>query len=92
MKIEQIERNYLEIKSLRELLEVTKPNTENLVSIVNPPDFQINKFFYKQIGNKYSCKKTRYFNKWRKRIQSVNKYWIKWWPRSTTFTFSFIWW
>ena len=37
------------------------------------------------------AKKTRYLNKWWKRIQSVNKYWIKWWSRSATFTFSFIW-
>ena len=67
MKTEQIERNYLEIKSLKELSEVKKPNTKSLVSIVNPPDFQINKFFYKQIGKKHA---------WRDRLIWEDKKWI----------------
>jgi len=78
VKIEQIERNYLEIKSLRELLEVTKPSTKNLVSIVNPPDFQINKFFYKQIGNKY---------RWKDRLIWDDKKWISYTTHNDVKTF-----
>ena len=48
----EVERQYLEIKSLKELLKVEKPNISCKISIVNPPDFQLNKFFYKEIGKK----------------------------------------
>ena len=49
----QIKRNYLEIKSLNELIESKKP-LENLhLEKVLPADFQLNKFFYKEIGKKH---------------------------------------
>ena len=49
----QVQRNYLEIKSISELIEVKKP-LENLhLEKVEPTDFQLNKFFYKQIGKKH---------------------------------------
>ena len=49
----QIKRNYLEIKSINELIEVKKP-LENLhLEKVLPADFQLNKFFYKEIGKKH---------------------------------------
>jgi len=49
----QVKRNYLEIKSINELVEVKKP-LENLhLEKVQPADFQLNKFFYKEIGKKY---------------------------------------
>ena len=41
----EVERQYLEIKSLKELLKVEKPNISCKISIVNPPDFQLNKIF-----------------------------------------------
>ncbi len=49
----QIERNYLEIKSLSNLVEVKKPLDNLLLQKVDPPDFQLNKFFYKEIGKKH---------------------------------------
>ncbi len=49
----QIERNYLEIKSLNELVEVKKPLDNLFLQKVDPPDFQLNKFFYKEIGKKH---------------------------------------
>jgi len=47
---EKIFRNYLELKSLKDFKEVKKPSKENAVELVNPKDFQLNKFFYKNIG------------------------------------------
>ena len=50
MKI--VKRNYLEIKSLKDLFELSKPSEKLKIELVDPPDFQLNKFFYKQIGKK----------------------------------------
>ena len=47
---EKIFRNYLEIKSLEDFKEVKKPSEDCSVKLVNPKDFQLNKFFYKNIG------------------------------------------
>ena len=50
---EKIIRNYLEIKSIDKLLIINKPNENYSLERVSPSDFQLNKFFYKQIGKKY---------------------------------------
>ena len=50
---EKIFRKYLEIKSLEDLKEVHKPSESFSVSLVNPKDFQLNKFFYKNIGKNH---------------------------------------
>ena len=47
---EKIHRNYLELKSLKDFKEVKKPSKDYSVELVNPKDFQLNKFFYKNIG------------------------------------------
>ena len=49
----EVQRNYLEIRSLRDLLEGQKPKSDCKVKIVEPINFKINKFFYKQVGKKY---------------------------------------
>ena len=46
---EKIFRKYLEIKSLESLKEVKKPSSNYSVNLVNPKDFQLNKYFYKKI-------------------------------------------
>ena len=46
----EIKRNYLEIKSLNELAEVSKSLDVYSVNFLDPPNFQLNKFFYKNIG------------------------------------------
>ena len=51
---EEIFRNYLEINSLSELNEVKVPSNNYSLDLVNPKDFQLNKFFYKQVGKKYN--------------------------------------
>ena len=44
-----IKRNYLEINSINELVLVNKPFNNLHVEKIDPPDFQLNKFFYKQL-------------------------------------------
>jgi len=48
--ITKVHRNYLVINSLEELNFSKSPNNNCQLFEINPPDFQINKFFYKQIG------------------------------------------
>ena len=48
--IKKIFRNYLEINSLEDFNEVKKPSQNYSVELVNPKDFQLNRFFYKNIG------------------------------------------
>ena len=50
----QVKRNYLEIKSIKELVEVKKPLETLFIEKVVPSNFQLNKFFYKEIGKKHS--------------------------------------
>ena len=49
----EVQRNYLEINSLKNLFPSEKPKDFCQIQLVNPPDFQLNKFFYKQIGKNY---------------------------------------
>ena len=51
--ITRVDRKYLEITSPGEIKLSSKPKGICKISIKNPPDFQINKFFYKQIGKSY---------------------------------------
>ena len=44
-----VDRKYLEIKDLQNLIEVKKPSNNCKIFLVDPPDFQLNRFFYKQI-------------------------------------------
>ncbi len=51
---EEIKRNYLEIKSLNDLKEVNKPSEEYSLNLIDPINFQLNKFFYKNIGKNHN--------------------------------------
>ena len=64
----RIERNYLEINSLKELNSSTVSSDDYLVKLINPADFEINKFFYKNIGKKHH---------WVDRLSWTNEQWIK---------------
>ena len=48
-----VERNFLEIKSIEALIESKVPQINHSIELVEPVDFQINKFFYKNVGNKH---------------------------------------
>ena len=65
---ETIERNYLEIKSINALIDSSPPNLECSINIVKPNDFQINKFFYKNVGKKH---------RWTDRLIWSEENWIK---------------
>ena len=64
----EVDRKYLEISDLKNLNPQKKPNNNCNVSKIDPPDFQINKFFYKQIGKKY---------RWVDRLIWEDAEWIK---------------
>ena len=49
----KIDRNYLEIYSLDDLVESNSPSKEFNIDLVNPPNFQLNRFFYKNIGKNH---------------------------------------
>ena len=49
----EIKRNYLEIRSLQELNEVSPLSDDYYVELLDPINFQLNKFFYKSIGQKH---------------------------------------
>ena len=63
----QVERSYLEISSINDLLVKNKPFSDLYLEKVNPPNFQLNKFFYKEIGKKHS---------WTDRLVWDEKKWI----------------
>ena len=49
----EVERNYLEINSLEELNETNILSEDYSIKIVEPRDFQLNKFFYKNVGKNH---------------------------------------
>ena len=49
----KIERHYLEINSIEDLNETYDHLKEYSIDYLKVPDFQINKFFYKNIGKKH---------------------------------------
>ena len=49
----KVQRNYLEINFLEDLKENSDFSENYSVNLVNPVDFQLNKFFYKNIGKKH---------------------------------------
>ena len=51
--ITKVQRKYLEINALNDINVSDKPNPSCKIEARIPPDFQINKFFYKQIGKNY---------------------------------------
>ena len=49
----KVERNYLEIKFLKDLKDASLLLKRYSISLVDPADFQLNKFFYKNIGKNH---------------------------------------
>ena len=65
--IEEVKRNYLHINSLQDLKEGNKPSDDYTLSLIDPINFQINKFFYKSIGKNH---------KWKDRLSWSEEEWI----------------
>ena len=65
---QEVKRNYLEITSIEDLNERSKPVGEYSLNLLDPVNFQLNKFFYKNIGNKH---------KWLDRLIWTEEKWIE---------------
>ena len=50
---EEVKKNYLEISSINDLKEGNKPSEDYSLNLIDPINFQLNKFFYKNIGKKH---------------------------------------
>lgn len=74
----KILRQYLEIRSAKEIKEVIKSEKSYSLEIVDSSDFQLNKFFYKQIGKKYN---------WVDRLIWTDKNWIEYKSNKNLLTF-----
>ena len=66
--IEKIDRNYLEIKSINDLIENSLIRSDFSIDLEKIVDFQVNKFFYKNVGKKH---------KWKDRLTWSEEEWIK---------------
>ena len=64
---QEVQRNYLEINSINDLNKVVKPNEDYSLNLLKPINFQLNKFFYKNIGKKH---------KWVDRLVWTEAQWI----------------
>ena len=64
---EEVKRNYLEINTLQDLKEGNKVPKDYSLNLINPINFQLNKFFYKNIGKKH---------KWLDRLTWSEEKWI----------------
>ena len=64
---EEVKRNYLEINSLQDLNEGKKLSEEYSLNLIDPINFQLNKFFYKNIGKNH---------KWVDRLSWTETQWI----------------
>ena len=50
---EEVKRNYLEINSLQDLRECNNSSVDLSLNLLDPINFQLNKFFYKNVGKKH---------------------------------------
>ena len=75
---EEVKRNYLEINSLYDLKDGEPPSEDYQVNLIEPTDFQLNKFFYKNIGKKH---------KWIDRLIWTEEQWIKYVSNKNVKTF-----
>ena len=64
---QKVKRNYLEINSLKDLKEAKEISENYSVKLLNPTNFQLNKFFYKSIGKNH---------KWIDRLVWTETQWI----------------
>ncbi len=64
---QKVKRNYLEINTLDDLNQGSRPSDDYSLNLLDPINFQLNKFFYKNIGNKH---------KWVDRLIWTDEQWI----------------
>ena len=78
--IQEVKRSYLEINSPQELKEVSKPVEDYSLNLLDPINFQLNKFFYKNVGKKH---------KWIDRLVWTETQWINYVSNKNVRTFIF---
>ena len=78
--IQEVKRSYLEIISFQDLKEVSKPLEDYSLNLLDPINFQLNKFFYKNIGKKH---------KWIDRLVWTETQWINYVSNKNVRTFIF---
>ncbi|MDA7552431.1 GNAT family N-acetyltransferase [Candidatus Pelagibacter sp.] len=78
MSDNKIFRYYLEINSLENFKEVKEPSQKYSVELVKPKNFQLNKFFYKNIGKNYQ---------WVGRLVWKDLNWIEYISNENLFTY-----
>jgi GNAT superfamily N-acetyltransferase len=64
---QEVKRTYLEINSLQDLKKVSKLSEDYSLNLLDPINFQLNKFFYKNIGKRH---------KWVDRLVWTESKWI----------------
>ena len=77
---QEVKRNYLEINSLKDLKEVQKPSSDYSLKLLDPVNFQLNKFFYKNVGKKH---------KWIDRLVWEESKWIEYVSNKNVKTYIF---
>ena len=77
---QKVKRSYLEIKSVLDLKEVVKPSYDYTLNLLDPINFQLNKFFYKNIGKKH---------KWIDRLVWTESKWIEYVSNKNVKTYIF---
>ncbi len=65
---QEVKRNYLEINSLEDLNQGSSPSDDYSLNLLDPINFQLNKFLYKTIGSKH---------KWVDRLIWTEEQWIE---------------
>ena len=75
---EKIFRSFLEIKNQEDFEEAVKPSERYSIKIAHPKDFQLNKFFYKNIGKDYE---------WVDRLVWTDLDWIEYISNKKLFTY-----
>ena len=76
----KVERNYLEISHLEDLKDSSNLSNHYSINFVDPVDFQLNKFFYKNIGKKH---------KWVDRLAWSEENWINYVSNKNVTSFVF---
>ena len=78
----KIERNYLEINSIKDLNESKIKLNGYQVKLVKPTEFQLNKFFYKNVGKRHH---------WIDRLTWSDKQWINYVSDEKVKTYTLSW-
>ena len=74
----KVDRYYLEINCLKKLNQVISPDKNLILEKVDPPDIELNKFFYKNVGKN---------NRWVDRLVWDNLKWISYLENKNVHTY-----